>query len=285
MRPAEILAVDWGAKPAKRQLCRAVLRGGRYALERPHQVASAAALPLLPNTLVALDVPLGLPAGWARAAGLGHFRQALGTLGSGRFASFYAPCADASELAVERPFYPAKAGGASRAHQKTLFGEDGLYRKCDLATGAESIFWTLGPKQVGKSAIDVWTKVVAPRADELALWPFDGPLERLVALSKKPVVAEMYPSFLRKTLGIMSGSKRDRDARASEGALVLDQAKGIDVIAVRDLLLDGFGESPESEDAFDATIACLALTRLVVDGALAEPPDEARRIEGWILGL
>src|SRR5262245_1985846 len=134
MRPSEIHAIDWGAKPAKRQGCRAVLRGDRYSIERPEPIADPQQLAFAPHTLTAFDGPIGLPAGWARQVGLGHFRQALLELGHGRFSSFFEPCADLSQLALERPFYPAKSGGASRVHQRDVLGEDALLRKCDLAT-------------------------------------------------------------------------------------------------------------------------------------------------------
>jgi hypothetical protein len=59
----------------------------------------------------------------------------------------------------------------------------------------------------------------------------------------------------------------------------------VDLDAVAGLLRDGFGPSSAGEDAFDATIACVALAKLFLDGAVPEPPAHARRVEGWILGL
>jgi hypothetical protein len=44
--PPEILALDWGATPAKRQLCRAVLRGNRYNIDAPMPVPDPAKLTL-----------------------------------------------------------------------------------------------------------------------------------------------------------------------------------------------------------------------------------------------
>ena len=69
------------------------------------------------------------------------------------------------------------------------------------------------------------------------------------------------------------------------GAELVECLSGVDFIAVRSLLLDGFGPSASGEDAFDATLSAIALVQLVTSGRLPEPPDDARAIEGWILGL
>ena len=42
--PAEILAIDWGSTPAKRQICRALLRRGRYVLAPPRPVEDVGTL-------------------------------------------------------------------------------------------------------------------------------------------------------------------------------------------------------------------------------------------------
>lgn len=285
MLPAEILALDWGATPAKRQLCRAVLRGKRYALERPVPVADPRTLELPPGALVAFDCTIGLPETYADAAGLLTFRDALAQFGHGRFERFFEPAATPEELSLERPFYPAKSGGASREHPRRVLGEAGTgLRACDRATGAGDLFWLVGPKQVGRSSLSVWRDVLSPRLNDVALWPFDGELSRLLA-SGKPVVAEMYPAFLIRTLGLEVPNKRSQQARARAGSELLERLSGIDIIAVRSLLLDGFGSSPAAEDAFDATLSCIALVQLLQSGHVPEPPPEARVVEGWILGL
>src|SRR6266850_6214690 len=65
----------------------------------------------------------------------------------------------------------------------------------------------------------------------------------------------------------------------------LDGDPRLDLGAVRALLRGGFGSSRAGEDPFDATTACIALARLVLDGAVPEAPAVARAVEGWILGL
>jgi hypothetical protein len=285
MLPPEIIAIDWGATPAKRQLCRAVLRGKRYGLERPVPVPDPAALALAPGALVAFDCPLGLPQAYADRADLKGFREALALFGTGEYARFYDVATTPAEIATERPFYPAKSPGTKREQLEKALGDAAFaLRPCDLATGAGPLFWLVGAKQVGRSSISVWRDVLTPRLDTLALWPFDGPLPQLLA-SGRTVVAEMYPAFLLRTLGHTLESKRDPAARAEVGRRLVEETSGIDLIAIRENLLSGFGASPAGEDAFDAAVSCLALVKLALADRLPEPPEEARAVEGWILGL
>ena len=59
-----------------------------------------------------------------------------------------------------------------------------------------SLFWTLGPNQVGKAAIIGWRDVLTPALGSdksVVLWPFDGSLDQLL----KPgnvVIVETYPA-------------------------------------------------------------------------------------------
>jgi hypothetical protein len=283
--PPGILAIDWGATGPRRQVCAASLRGGRYTVHPPVALADPAALELPPGVLAAFDCVLGLPAGYASLAGFASFRDALHLLGEAPFERFFEPAAAPGEIGVGRPFYPARPGGASRTDLERALGPAAFeLRACDRATGAGPLFWLVGAKQVGRSSLAVWRDVLQPRLDDVALWPFDGPLERLLA-AKKPVVAEMYPAFLLRTLGVEITSKRDGLARRRAGAQLVERVKLVDLAPVRSLLLDGFGPSGAGEDAFDATVSAIALAHLLAVGGVPEPPDDARRVEGWILGL
>ena len=287
--PAEILAIDWGSAPAKRQLCRAVLRRGRYVLAPPRPVQDVGTLALEPGTVVAFDCPIGVSHEYAAMAGLGSFREALRVFGTGRFGRFYEPADCAVDIAIERPFYPLHGlKGVRRADLRRALGEAAFApRECDRLAGAGPIFWLVGPRQVGRSASCVWRDVITPNLGRVALWPFDGPLTELVA-SGRPIVAEMYPAFLLRTLGAAVARKSDQAARAACGRAVLGSARAdtrLDLDAVAGLLQGGFGRSSAGEDPFDATIACIALAKLFLNGAVPEPPAHARRVEGWILGL
>src|SRR4029453_8110457 len=142
-------------------------------------------------------------------------------------------------------------------------------RECDRLTGAGPIFWLVGPRQVGRSAACVWRDVIAPNLGRVALWPFDGPLTELVA-SRRPIVAEMCRAFLLRPLGAAVPRKSDQAARATCGRAVLRSARAdtrLDLDAVAGLLRGGFGRSNAGEDPFDATIACIALAKLFLNGA------------------
>lgn len=282
----EILAIDWGSAPRKRQQCRAVLDGDTYAVQPPTPVADPGALTLPAGGVAAFDCPLGLPASYAARAHLATFRDALTRFGQGRFRRFWEPAEVAAEIGIGRPFYPARPRGARRADAPDLFGPRGL-RACDAAARAAPMFWLVGPRQVGRSAIAVWRDVLIPRLDAIALWPFDGGLGALLA-SGRPVVAEMYPAHLLRTLGVAVRNKRDRGPRASAGRALLarfDGAPGLDLRGVHPLLRDGFGPGGDGEDPFDATVACIALAHLLLAGTVPEPPAAAVPVEGWILGL
>jgi hypothetical protein len=287
--PDEILAIDWGASAAKRQMCRAVLRHGCYIVAPPRPIDDVGALELPERAVVAFDCPIGVSGEYAATAGLRSFREALGVFGVGRFRHFYEFAARAEDIATERPFYPLRGlKGTRRADLRQALGDAAFApRECDRLAGAGPIFWLVGPRQVGRSAACVWRDVITREIDRVAIWPFDGPLRGLVDAGR-PVVAEMYPAFLLRTLGVTVARKSDRAARAACGRALLEGvgADGrLDLDAVASLLHDGFGESRAGEDPFDATTACIALARLMLDDAVPEPPDHARLVEGWILGL
>ena len=286
--PAEILAIDWGSTPAKRQMCRAVLRGGRYVFSPPRPVNDVATLELGPGVLAAFDCPIGVSREYAALAQLSSFRGALAIFGTGRFERFYEP-ARRADIATERPFYPAgRTKGTRRDDLRGVLGEAAFApRVCDRFAGAGPIFWLVGARQVGRSAAYVWRELITPRLDRIALWPFDGPLAELLAAGR-PVIAEMYPAFLLRTLGLTVARKSEPTARAACGRALLRRVGAdarLDLDAVRALLRGGFGASSSGEDPFDATIGCIGLARLLLDDAVPEPPEAARVVEGWILGL
>ena len=287
--PAEILAIDWGSTPAKRQMCRAVLRDGRYVLSPPRPVEDVAGLELRAGTLAAFDCPIGVSRDYAAMAELSSFRAALQVFGTGRFGRFYELADCAADIATERPFYPARGvKGVTRGDLRKVLGDAAFApRVCDRLAGAGPIFWLVGPRQVGRSAACIWRDLIAPRLDRVALWPFDGALAELLA-GGRPVVAEMYPAFLLRTLGVTVARKSERAARAACGRELLRRLGAdarLDLASVRALLVDGFGATRSGEDPFDATIACVALARLLLDDSMPEPLDDARTVEGWILGL
>ena len=206
------------------------------------------------------------------------FRAALQVFGTGRFGRFYELADCAADIATERPFYPARGvKGVTRGDLRKVLGDAAFApRVCDRLAGAGPIFWLVGPRQVGRSAACIWRDLIAPRLDRVALWPFDGPLTELLA-GGRPVVAEMYPAFLLRTLGVAVARKSERAARAACGRELLRRVGAdarLDLASVRALLVDGFGATRSGEDPFDATITKYfspLVARNRYDGQLSKP--------------
>lgn len=139
------------------------------------------------TTAVGFDFPIGVPAAYARRAGIEDLLNLLPRLGQGRWADFYAVASTPEDIDLTRPFYPMRPGGTKQKHLTDALGVDGmeeLLRRCDRANdtrgAASPIFWTLGGKQVGKAAILGWREILGPalRDEELdvSIWPFDAML-------------------------------------------------------------------------------------------------------------
>ena len=287
-------------------------RNGRYRVEAPAPVGDCATLLTRLRdgasgagaVLLGLDLPIGLPAAYAEQAGIADFAAWLPGLGEGDWADFWEVAEEPSEIALTRPFYPKRPGGTARAHLVEalgLPGPDALMRACDGPTperpAASPIFWTMGAKQVGKAALSAWRELLVParRTDALRLWPFDGPLEALLAEGGN-VIAETYPGEIYHHLGLFQrqpdgrrGSKRRQADRAAQGPGLLASARASKVAlapALKRAIEDGFGPRADGEDPFDATVGLLGMLNILAGRrALFEPEDPVtRRIEGWILG-
>ncbi len=119
--------------------------------------------------LLGFDFPLGLPAAYARRAGIDDFAKALPQLGSGRFAAFYDVADRPDEIRLTRPFYPEPArwttapAAARRARARALDRPAASLRpRTPTRNAACALFWTLGGSQVGKAAIAGWRDLLAP---------------------------------------------------------------------------------------------------------------------------
>lgn len=305
---------DWSGARAgaarKRQVAIARRRGRGWLLSAPEPVADAAALPRRlaaeaghGAALLALDVPIGLPRAFAAAhlARHGGFAAWLDALDPGT--PFLAPAATLEELSPARPFFPAGAVSGAGLKQRFLarLGLDAvtLLRACDRAgrtanggriARACGLFWTLGGNQVGKAAASAWAEILKPaRAAGLRLWPFEGSLAALAAPGAV-VAAEAYPAegYARLGLALPSAKRTQAWRRAQAGAMRAWAARhgiALEAALVR-MVGEGFGPSPDGEDAFDATVGALAAIA-VASGADPEgtPDDPAiRDWEGWMLG-
>lgn len=307
--PAVVADADWSASPAKRWMATASLHDGVYRVAAPEPVRNPGSL--LESgmreagdggALLGFDFPIGLPRAYARRAGIDDFRATLPAFGAGRWRRFYDLAERAEEIAIERPFYPARPGGTRQAQLVEGLGVasmDDLLRDCERGgrnrRRACPLFWTLGGNQVGRAAIAGWREVLVPAVErmgtDVGLWPFEGDIAALLG-SRACVVVETYPSDACVQLGLaMPGrgwSKRKQADRREQGRRVLAWAtdKPIDLSAVHEVVDDGFGASAAGEDAFDAWVGLLGMLGVVLGYQTAGAPgdDEGRRVEGWILG-
>ncbi len=279
--PALVALADWSVHPDKRFVARARLSRGEYRLSAPQKVGDPVSFiaRLREETegapvLAGFDFPIGLPAGWTP-----DFRSFL----QSDLADFCRPAALPCEISRRRPFYPARCGARgehTRDHLKTALGTGGK-RECDQLAGAEALFWLVGPRQVGKAAIHGWMHVLRPALERIFLWPFDGTVAEGLE-SGRVVVVEAYPRLCARILGLQVRNKRDSDSRREASAALAHHSMDP---ALKRMLASGFGPHAAGEDAFDAVIGLCGILRVLATQSDIEPPDRARRCEGWIFGL
>lgn len=310
--PARVIHADWSAAPRKRWSCEAVLGGdGRYVVSAPRFVKDAGLFALTLMTaaaggvLVGFDFPIGLPLAYARKAGINDFLALLPQLGEGEWADFYTVAEQPGDISLRRPFYPAKAGGTTRAQLTQALGVEDLHRVCDARTAdrraAAELFWTMGAQQVGKAAIHGWREILGPALKmaayvPMSIWPFSGALDALMQPGRI-VVCEAYPGEFYGHLGVRfprkagrkSGKRVQADRIANAPALAEFAGRAGIVLdeGMAAALAEGFGADGFAEDRFDAAVGVLGMLNVVLGyRAAGEPPsEETRRVEGWILGM
>lgn len=254
--------------------------------------------------LVGFDFPIGVPQAYASRAGIPSFLSFLHEVTTGARASFFDVARTPDEISIDRPFYPYAPAGARQYHQLQALGVaamDDLRRVCDRPTAgrraAAPMFWLVGANQVGRAAIAGWREVLIPalRSDaEVALWPFDGPIEALLA-NQDVVIAETYPTEFYGHLDAhpdaSAGGKRQQRGRQPACAAIISAAArlGVTLSATARTELDGaFDNEATGEDRFDAFVGLLGMLNILIGdhspGPPAELADEAVAVEGWILG-
>jgi hypothetical protein len=295
---------DWSIDPRKRWI--AVARrqpGGGWQAAAPRPVGETALL--LPALLAAgvpvalgLDLPLGVPREWAAARLEPGFPAFLAGLAGDP--GFFAVSPTLDTVGPARPVYPARGiRGMTRAAHAAALGlgsAQALSRLCDRATARRPagapVFWTLGANQSGKAAIAAWRDWLVPAiaaGAPIALWPFDGPLHRLLAPGRA-VLAEVYPAEALRQLGLkLAGSKRAEAPRRGLAGPLRAAMTGLAVapsLPLAAMIEAGFGSDARAEDRLDSLLGLLALIA-VLDGARPDhvPADPwIRRWEGWVLG-
>lgn len=296
---------DWSIEAKKRWMCVALRQGETWILSAPEPVGDTQNLTdrlrrrsgADAAVLIGFDFPIGLPAAYGRVLGTPDLRSFLRSFGDARFARWFDVAEHRSEISIDRPFYPMRPGGTQRQHLFDALGltAKDLLRRCEWATpdrgDACMLFWTLGGNQVGKAALAGWREIILPKLEKLSLWPFDGALHDLM-IPGATVVVETYPGDVYGQLGIPRRpvwSKRQQEGRRSVASHLmrwLEDRPHVDGRELLSLISDGFGNSKDGEDRFDAAVGLLGMID-VVDGRRGEgvpDADDVKRWEGWILG-
>jgi hypothetical protein len=303
MLPALVAHADWSIRPNKRWLAVATLQPNRSY--RAHASRTVGPLETFWErfgrqagsgpALLGFDFPIGLPRAYAERAGIADFVVALKELDE----RFYTVAGRQDEICLGRPFYPMRPGGCRR--QQLLDGLglgswSDLLRRCErpAASGpaACAVFWTLGGQQVGKAAISGWRDLLVPalrKGPDLALWPFQGSLDELLARHRF-VVAETYPAQFYRHLGLdLKGGKGSQAVRWSNAAALFAWAETAGVCldpALVDEIEDGFGPGGSGDDRFDAVVGLFGILDVALDRRSSGAPEDpiVHRVEGWILG-
>lgn len=301
--PALIVHADWSLAPKKRMMAVATLgENGRYYLTPPQPVGNLddwlLRLGQMANgrsCLIGVDFPIGLPATYAKLAGIDDFLTWLPLSAAPQWASFYQVAERVEQIGVKRPFYPKRPGGTKQQHLLDGLGVAtmaDLRRVCDHSRPdrrpAAPLFWTMGAQQVGKAAITGWRDWLVPNLNRLHIWPFSGELDGLLRDGKRPfTVAEVYPAEVYRWLGIRfgEGGKGSRTARQQQAAALHRTMYALNLVwddGVETAVRAGFS----SDDAFDAFVGMLGMVWVMLEKRpLFEPADPTvRQVEGWIFG-
>jgi hypothetical protein len=288
---------DWSAAARKRWSAVAVRENGGWHVERIVQTPPADALldDLFGHgkpTLAGFDFPIGLPLISLERLEAG-FREFVCSPQARRFLQ---PAPSLFGISPTQPFYRKHPAGGRRADLLQALecsAFDQLLRVCDRPTPyrgrAESIFWTVGARQVGKAALAGWQEVLIPAlARGAAVWPFDGALSALQ--TNALTIAETYPAEVYQHIGMRRTIGKRTQAGRREACVAMHAwaaAHHIRLAAVvEEAMRDGFGPREDGEDPFDALAGLCGMIE-VADGRRAEapttPPLSYPR-EGWILG-
>jgi hypothetical protein len=293
-KPNVVYHADWSSIAAKRWGAMATLgTDGRYTALAPEPVGIPGSLIAKLRqeagetgcALIGFDFPIGVPASYAKRAGIPNFRTLLKRLGHRKWKDFYSVCDKPEQISVHRPFYP---NGAYKGRRKEdLFRGHGvsslepLLRRCERGGNGQKqaccLFWTLGSNQVGKAAIIGWQDVLAPAlrgGGSVSLWPFDGSLLSLL-VPGAVVIAETYPAecygwFTKNPLG----SERDGGNRRKFGASLLGWPNSREVMLANCLTEDIQSGFPRGEDALDAVVGLFGMLQVCLGQRASSEPDD-----------
>lgn len=310
--PILVVHADWSVNPNKRWMAIAETDGNCFRVQSPELVGDLSnflnrmqkRIGLGGCVLIGFDFPIGLPYTYAQLMNISSFLSSLTVFGKGEWSSFFEVANSADQISHLRPFYPNRPGEALRQHLLDKLGIgsfDELLRTCDkappLQRPAAPLFWTLGPQQVGKAAINGWQQILAPGLNNpdlnVSIWPFSGKLSDLLKPGRV-IIVETYPTESIQQLGLVRSDKKFSKRRQTDrisAAERLFNGTFADEIEIdpqlEENLLDGFGSTLFGEDRFDAVVGVIGMLEYLSGKRhFFEPKtDKTRQIEGWIFGL
>jgi hypothetical protein len=253
------------------------------------------------KVLLGFDFPIGLPIHYARQTQFASFSEFMAYQQARDFLPFASVAQHASEISIERPFYPRRPGSTSQRHLLTALKAehmDELRRLCERRTASRraacSVFWTLGGNQVGKACLTGLRELVGPiwKGDGRGtVWPFDGDLRHCLNRADI-VICETYPGEAYQHIGVRlpSGGSKRRQADRMLGLANIDRTLdglGISLAPpVRALVDAGFGDDASGEDRFDAFVGLIGMLAVVGGHRDEGFPVQRETIEweGWIFG-
>ncbi len=260
-----IAAADWSIHPRKRWVCESV----DNVVSAPRRIIDPASLLEGPGpAVVGFDFPIGLPEAYCRAAQIPRFIETL-----------HRDWQVSNQPTLHQPFFPKSPKGSKAMLEAALKLNRGEWlRQCDRQSKAGALFWTLGPKQVGRAAITGWSEVLRHRPAHWKIWPFDA-----IDPQSDCWIAEIYPALAYPSnLG-----KQHQDKRRSQAGEFFKKAAELNLRLEPGLvhqIRDGFGPSQSGEDPFDAFAGLLHMVQHYRTPAAPTTP-AIRQCEGWILGL
>jgi hypothetical protein len=219
--------------------------------------------------LITADVPIGVPEGYGEV--LQDHKGFLPWLDSRSKQDWHQMVAHSVREQTRVSPFVDRAKGEKKA--------SGCFplRKCDVATKAESLYWCVGAKQVGKAALHFWQECLIPLREELqgdlAVWPFeqhDG---------KGVVVAECYPASLCRSV---YGRVVKKTSASDVASAVYWLWERMPEICDQQTWL----QAASSEDDFDMFSTAVALLQKKAEmPAILQSPKAAVPFEGWMLLL
>lgn len=248
-----VIAIDWSgaARRAEKKIWLAESRGGLPQRVEDGRDRGAIARHLAQlaerdrDLIVGIDFAFSMPAWFLRQRGIASAHELWARMAAGE-------CEEWLRDPLSPPFFGRRGTRRPRGVE--------LFRHEERSSGAKSVFQVGGPGAVGTASLRGMPVLHELHAAGFSIWPFDPPA--------RPLVVEIYPRACYDE----PVTKSCRDARAE---YVAAHCAHLPPELARPAV--------ESDDAFDATVAAIAMERHLPDFAALSPCDDPlMRLEGAI---